>query len=120
MMQGFPGALGIYGESADDGCSSLRFCAQAVHLNQAGTVHGGVLASLADAAMGLAARSTTEAGETPATSQLTIAYLRAGRPGVMEVSGRVIRRGETVLLCEADIEQAGRSLVHAVATFALI
>jgi hypothetical protein len=29
-------------------------------------------------------------------------------------------RGEHLTVCEADVEQDGRSLVHAVATFALL
>jgi uncharacterized protein (TIGR00369 family) len=119
-MDGYPGVLGVYGESAGNGRSQLRFDAGEPHLNQARTVHGGVLAALVDTAMGLAARSTTQDGETPATSQLTIAYLSAGRPGMMTVQAEVRRRGDHILLCEADVEQDGRSLVHAVATFALL
>lgn len=70
--------------------------------------------------MGLAARSTTEDGEVPATSQLTVAYLTAGRMGLLVATAQVRKQGEHLLLCEADVEQDGRTLVHAVATFALL
>lgn len=119
-MDGYPGVLGIEARSADAGCARVTFDAAEEHLNQAGSVHGGVLASLVDTAMALAARTTTTDGETPATSQLTIAYLSAGRLGHMEVSAEVRRRGDHLLLCEADVAQEGRTLAHAVATFALI
>jgi uncharacterized protein (TIGR00369 family) len=119
-VDGFAAELGAHGESVADGEARFHFDATDTHLNRAGTVHGGVLATLADAAMALAARSRTGEEDVPATSQLTVAYLSPGRPGPMVVSGEVRKQGDHVLLCEADIEQDGRALVHAVATFALV
>ena len=98
----------------------MRFTATSEHLNPAGAVHGGVLATLVDAAMGLAARSRTGDGELPATSQLTIAYLTAAREGDLVVRADVRKTGEHLLLCDADIDQDGAAVVHAVATFALL
>jgi uncharacterized protein (TIGR00369 family) len=117
---GFAARLGVVVEQADDGTARLAFEATDEHLNPAGTVHGGVLATLVDTAMGTAVRSTTGDEDVPATSQLTVTYLRPGKPGRMEVTARVRTRGEHLTVCEADIEQDGRSLVHAVATFALL
>jgi uncharacterized protein (TIGR00369 family) len=119
-MDGFAGDLGVREESAQDGQARLQFEAQHHHLNPAGTVHGGVLATLADTAMGMAARTRTDDGELPATSQLTIAYLTAGREGPMTVTAQVRKEGEHVLLCDADIDQDGTTVVHALATFALL
>ncbi len=119
-MDGFPGELGVSEEGAEDGHARLAFEANETHLNSAGTLHGGVLATLVDTAMGLAARSRTDDGEIPATSQLTVAFLSAGRPGRLVVTAAVRKRGEHLLLCDADIEQDGRPLVHAVATFAVL
>ena len=78
------------------------------------------LATLVDAAMGLAARSRTDDGEVPATSQLTLAYLTAAREGLLVVNARVRKRGDHLLLCDADVDQDGKTVVHAVATFALL
>ena len=117
---GFAGRLGAEVEVADDGSARMRFTARDEHLNQAGTLHGGVLATLVDTAMGMAVRSTTGDGEVPATSQLTVTYLRPGKPGPLEVTARVRTRGEHLTVCEADVDQDGRALVHAVATFALL
>jgi uncharacterized protein (TIGR00369 family) len=117
---GFAQRLGVEVESADDGSARVRFEAREEHLNPAGTLHGGVLATLVDTAMGTAVRSATDDGDVPATSQLTVTYLRPGTPGQVEVTARVRTRGEHLTVCEADVEQDGRSLVHAVATFALL
>jgi uncharacterized protein (TIGR00369 family) len=117
---GYAGRLGARTESAEDGESRLSFEALEEHLNPAGTLHGGVLATLVDTAMGQAVRSATGDGDVPATSQLTVTYLRPGNPGPLTVTARVRTRGEHLTVCEADVEQDGRELVHAVATFALL
>jgi uncharacterized protein (TIGR00369 family) len=120
MTESFVETLGVHGRTADDGTARLELDATERHLNEAGTVHGGVLATLVDTAMGQAARSLTGADDVPATSQLTVTYLRAGKPGRLEVVGRVSKQGEHLTVCEADVEQEGRTLVHAVATFAVL
>lgn len=117
---GFAGRLGIRPERADDGQAHVRFEAAEAHLNPAGTLHGGVLATLVDSAMGLAVRSATDDEEVPATSQLTITYLRPGRPGTLTVTAQVRTRGQHLTVCDADVEQDGRAIAHAVATFALL
>jgi uncharacterized protein (TIGR00369 family) len=116
---GFAERLGARAEVADDGSARLRFTAGEEHLNPAGTVHGGVLATLVDTAMGTAVRSTVD-DDVPATSQLTVTYLRPGKPGERTVTARVRTRGEHLTVCDADVEQDGRGVVHAVATFALL
>lgn len=116
---GFAERLGARAEVADDGSARLRFTAGEEHLNPAGTVHGGVLATLVDTAMGTAVRSTVD-DDVPATSQLTVTYLRPGKPGELTVTARVRTRGEHLTVCDADVEQDGRGVVHAVATFALL
>ena len=117
---GFAERLGAEVVTADDGSARVRFEARDDHLNPAGTLHGGVLATLVDTAMGQAVRSVTDDGDVPATSQLTVTYLRPGTTGSLDVTARVRTRGEHLTVCEADVEQDGRSLVHAVATFALL
>ena len=117
---GFAGRLGVVVGEVTEGSARLELEATDEHLNPAGTIHGGVLATLVDTAMGPAIRSMTDDGDVPATSQLTVTYLRPGKPGRLEVAARVRTRGEHLTVCEADVEQDGRSLVHAVATFALL
>ena len=120
MTQTFVDRLGVQGTTAEDGTARLQLEATEEHLNPAGTVHGGVLATLVDTAMGAAVRSSTGEHDVPATSQLTVTYLHPGSPGLLEVTGRVVTQGEHLTVCEAEVQQDGRALVHAVATFAVL
>ncbi len=107
-------------DDQEEGRARLTLEAGARHLNPAGSVHGGVLATLVDTAMGQAVRSATGEDDVPATSQLTVTYLRPGTEGLIEVTASLRKQGEHLSVCEADVEQDGRSLVHAVATFAVL
>ncbi len=117
---GFIDLVGIRSGEGADGRATLELDATDQHLNQAGTVHGGVLATLVDSAMGLAVRTATGDDDVPATSQLTIAYLRPGKPGHLVAHAQVRKQGEHLLVCDAEVEQDDQTLVHAVATFALV
>ena len=117
--RGFLELVGARAPEAGDGRATLEVDVDDRHLNAAGTVHGGLLATLVDATMAAAIRSTVD-GETPATSQLSLTYLRPGTPGRLVVTATVRQRGEALTICEADVEQDGRALVHALATFALV
>ncbi len=116
---GFLSLVGGHAPEAAEGRATLAVEVDDRHLNPAGTVHGGMLATLVDATMGAAVRSAV-GDETPATSQLSLTYLRPGEPGRLVVTATVRKRGENLTVCEADVEQDGKSLVHALATFALV
>jgi uncharacterized protein (TIGR00369 family) len=118
--RGFMELVGVQVHEAEDGRARLSLAAEARHLNPAGSVHGGVLATLVDVAMGQAVRTATGEEDTPATSQLTVTYLRPGTQGPLEVTAALRKRGEHLSICEADVEQDGETLVHAVATFAVL
>ena len=117
--QGFLSLIGAPVPEAADGHVSVEVDVDERHLNAAGTVHGGLLATLVDATMGSAVRSAVD-DETAATSQLSLTYLRPGKPGRLLVTATVRQRGDNLTICEAEVEQEGRPLVHALATFALI
>ena len=117
--QGFISLVGARLPEGDHGEARLEAQVDERHLNPAGTVHGGLLATLVDTTMGAAVRSAVD-GEVPATSQLTITYLRPGKPGPLVVTARVTKRGENLTMCEAEVEQSGKTLAHALATFALV
>jgi uncharacterized protein (TIGR00369 family) len=118
--EGFAGRLGTRDRWAEDGRAGLQLDVTHEHLNEAGTLHGGVLATLVDTAMGQAVRSRTGEGDVPATSQLTVTYLRPGTPGTVVASAEVRTQGEHLTVCEADVQQDGKALVHALATFAVL
>jgi uncharacterized protein (TIGR00369 family) len=94
--------------------------AAAHHLNLQGSVHGGVLASLADAAAGLAVRTRVPHGSRHVTVQLGMSYLRASQTGRLIAHGRAVRVGRRIAFAEARIEDGGgRLLATAQATVAV-
>jgi len=81
------------------------------HANPMGTVHGGVLCDVADAAMGMAYASTLGEGETFTTIELKINFLKPVWTGKLVATGRVVKGGRTVGLVECDVIDADDQLV---------
>jgi uncharacterized protein (TIGR00369 family) len=91
------------------------------HLNLQGSLHGGVIATLADTATGLAVRSMVPAGRRHVTIQLDVHYLAPGRPGQITAVGTTVRVGSQIAYAEADIrDRADRLLARATATVAVM
>lgn len=87
------------------------------HANPMGTVHGGILCDLADAAMGMAFFSTLGDGESFTTLELKINFLRPFWTGKLVATGRVVSRGKTVGLAECDVRDVeGRLVARASST----
>lgn len=87
------------------------------HANPMGTMHGGVLCDLTDAAMGMAYASTLAAGESFTTLELKINFLRPVWQGKLRAEGRVVNGGRTVGLLEADVfDDQGRLVARASST----
>jgi uncharacterized protein (TIGR00369 family) len=81
------------------------------HANPMGTLHGGILCDLADAAMGMAYASTLEEGETFTTLELKINFLKPVRSGRLVAVGRTVKTGRTVGLVECDVTDEKERLV---------
>ncbi len=86
------------------------------HLNPHGSVHGGVLATMIDVAMGSAVAEGTDG--IPVTVSLTVTYLEPGKPGRLEAVARVRKRGKRLTMIEAEVTQDGDVVADALATFA--
>jgi uncharacterized protein (TIGR00369 family) len=89
------------------------------HLNPAGTVHGGLAATLLDSCMGLAIQSTLEKGLASTTLEFKISFVRPITPqtGLIRAEGTVISRGRRVGTAQGRVEDAtGRLLVHGTTT----
>jgi uncharacterized protein (TIGR00369 family) len=93
------------------GRATVEFEANERHANPMGTLHGGVLCDLADAAMGVAYRSTLAADESFTTLELKINFLRPIWNAKLRAQARVVRAGSTVGLVECDILDARERLV---------
>jgi len=89
------------------------------HLNPAGTVHGGLAATLLDSCMGLAVQSTLEQGTGQTTLEFKISLLRpiTVETGPIRAEGVVLSRGRRVGTAEGRItDGSGRLLAHGTTT----
>jgi uncharacterized protein (TIGR00369 family) len=87
------------------------------HANPMGTLHGGVLCDLADAAMGMAFVSTLQADESFTTMALSISFFRPVWQTQLRAEARVVNRGTNVGYLECDvIDQDERLVAKATST----
>ncbi len=103
--------LGLTITSRGAGRATVEFEASGRYANPMGTLHGGVLCDLADAAMGVAYLSTLAEGETATTIELKINFLRPVWNAKLRAEARVVRAGKVVGLIECDILDERQRLV---------
>ena len=95
--------------------ASLRSGPQ--HANPMGTLHGGVLCDLADAAMGMAFVSTLAPDESFTTMALNINFFRPVWQALLRAEARVVNRGKNVGYMECDVtDQDGKHIARATST----
>ena len=89
------------------GRATVLLAAGPQHANPMGTLHGGILCDIADAAMGVAFASTLTPGESFTTVELKINFFRPVWQAELKAEGVVVQRGCTVgyLECNATDEQ---------------
>ncbi len=73
------------------------------HGNQQGTVHGGFLVELADAAIGTAHSTLMQPGETFTSIDIRAAFLRPVWTGTLTATARPSHSGRTITHYECDI-----------------
>ncbi|HEY6148020.1 MAG TPA: PaaI family thioesterase [Thermoanaerobaculia bacterium] len=78
--------------------------------NGSGTVHGGILATLADTAVAFALSTNFDGKMGFATSDLTIHFLRRAR-GDVWAKARIVKKGKRVNVGDVEITDAGGRLV---------
>ena len=81
------------------------------HANPMGTLHGGVLCDLADAAMGMAFASTLAPEESFTTISLSINFFRPVWQSSLQAEARVTSRGKNVGYMECVINDRNGRLV---------
>jgi uncharacterized protein (TIGR00369 family) len=109
--------LGIDLVEVGGGECTMRLEAGEQHSNPMGTIHGGIICDLADAAMGMAFFSTLGEGESFTTLELKINFLRPFWTGTLLAHGKVVSRGRTVGLTECRVVDGDERLIaHATST----
>jgi uncharacterized protein (TIGR00369 family) len=95
----------------EKGRAVFSFQAGPQHANPMGTLHGGILCDVADAAMGTAVATTLEHGESFTTLELKINFLKPVWNARLSATGKVVRRGRVICLTECDVTDEKGSLV---------
>lgn len=97
--------------ATEPGKATLSFRADRRFANAGGTLHGGVLAIVADCALGTALASTLNPGEGFATVEMKINFLKAVREQRLRFEGHVVQRGKTLAYVECDVTDDQGTLV---------
>jgi len=87
------------------------------HANPMGTLHGGIMCDIADAAMGISYVTTLGKGESFTTMELKVNFLRPVWTGHLIARGKVIKKGRTtgLISCRVEDEQ-GKLVAYATST----
>ena len=108
-------------------CVEIGLTLAEAHCNSRGLVHGGVIATLADNAMGLsfvaartAARDAAAAGGA-VTVSLNVDYAASARSGQwMQITPRIIKSGRSMGFVDALVMADGAIIARASATFRIV
>lgn len=89
-----------------EGAVSVALDLKPHHLNPGGIIHGGVIASLLDIAIGLSLRTQLPLEFAHATTQLNISYLKPCREGRVVATGQAIHQGRRTGYGEAELRDS--------------
>ncbi|WP_374562865.1 PaaI family thioesterase [Ideonella sp.] len=109
--------LGLELHACADGASELRVDLTESHMNSWEVAHGGVLMTMLDVAMAMAARSQNLDGPGVATVEMKTSFMRPGE-GELRALGKLLHRTTTMAFCEASVLDAdGHLCAHSTGTF---
>ncbi|MDQ3638325.1 MAG: PaaI family thioesterase [Actinomycetota bacterium] len=101
--------IGAKVEEVEPGRSVISIAVEEIHLNGAGTLHGGVYASLIDNAMGLSVLALV--GVRTATIEMNVHFLGAVSEGRIICQSQVVHRTRRTATAEAKVYDAEGNLV---------
>lgn len=91
------------------------------HANASGAVHGGLLATLCDTALGHAIRDEAEEIAGAVTVSLTVDYLAPAKPGsALEARTEVDKVGGRLAFADCSVTSDGAEVVRARAVFSVL
>jgi uncharacterized protein (TIGR00369 family) len=116
----FHSGFGVEVERASPGEVRLSWTARDEHRNLQGLVHGGVLATLVDMAMGLAVRTVVGETRRHVTIEMTVHYLRPAAPGKLHAVGTTQRVGRRIAFADGTVfDSNDRILVRATGAYSV-
>ncbi|WP_217914064.1 PaaI family thioesterase [Miltoncostaea marina] len=110
--------VGMRVTRADEAGSEMALEVTPALLQAYGTAHGGAVAGLIDAAMGLAILGRLPGGEGCATVEMKLNFTAPAPPGTLRARGRVLHEGRRTVVAAAEAEDAeGRMVACGQGTF---
>jgi len=97
--------------AVDLGHAVVELSAGPQHANPMGTLHGGILCDLADAALGMAMASTLEDDESFTSLDLTVKFLKPVWKARLRATAVPVKRTRSLGLLECDVTDDSGSLV---------
>ncbi len=112
--------IGFEARNVADGRATVVLAAEPQHANPMGTLHGGILCDIADAAMGMAFASTLAPEESFTTVDLRINFFRPVWQARLRVEGTVVQRGRTIGYVECAVTDEENRLVAKAASTCMV
>ena len=112
--------IGFEAKEIVDGRATVMLAAGLQHANPMGTLHGGILCDIADAAMGMAFASTLAREESFTTVELKVNFFRPIWQAQLKAGGTVVQRGRTIGYVECDITDEEDRLVAKAASTCMV
>lgn len=103
--------IGFTVKHIEPGGSVVELDAGERHANPMGTLHGGIVCDVADAALGTAFATTLEDDETFTTLDLTCKFFKPIWNARLTATAYLVKRTRTLGLLECDVTDEGGSLV---------
>ena len=122
-MRGFNVLLGYRLAEWRDDFARLELVLEPKHLNRSGVVHGGVLATMLDVALGYAGVFSAEPGRLrrAVTLSLTTSFLGQAKSGVLNCVARRRGGGKTILMATGEVlDDSGTAIALGEGTFRYI
>jgi uncharacterized protein (TIGR00369 family) len=112
--------IGFEATEIHNGTAIATLDAGPQHANPMGTLHGGILCDIADAAMGMAFASTLSEPESFTTVELKINFFRPVWNARLRAEGRVVQRGKTIGYAECNITDERDRLIAKASSTCLV
>jgi acyl-CoA thioesterase len=107
----FAELLGMRPKSMGDGRARFDLAVETKHLNPNGVLHGGVIYSLADTAMGAALFSLLDGRDQCSTLEIKMNYLLPVAGGTIVAEASVVERTKRIGVLEAKVYGDGNRMV---------
>ncbi|PKB70467.1 MAG: hypothetical protein BZY87_10060 [SAR202 cluster bacterium Io17-Chloro-G6] len=105
----------------DDGSSAVTMPINPTHLQQAGRVQGGIVATLADYAFYRAVKPLLKPGEVTTTIEMKINFLAPAEKGELTATAKIISPGRRLVVGEMEVkDQDGNLIAQGLGTYMVI